>query len=160
MPSIRKAILLIEKHHPSTPTEFKKIGLHLKFVGAGAFREVCRIKDCDLVVKFPLNEAKGKKDYRAGKLHSTNEVKRIKALSAYSELRPHLPKVHYHNRKTGVLVMQYYESFDKDTFQQFVKLGNVVIKLVKRLTGVTMSDVHWGNFHKEKNKGVFIDLGY
>jgi hypothetical protein len=164
MPSIKKAITLIEEHRPKTPAEFEKIGLPLSFLGRGAFREVCKIDDCPLVVKFPLAEEGESLDYRRGKLHTTNEVKRIDKLWEHTKLRKFLPKVYYHDRDSGVLVMHYYLEYDKNDKKgdiQFEDLGKVVKVLFSRLTGVPMGDVHVGNFHKGRgNHGVFIDFGY
>ena len=102
-----KALKLIRKHEPVTPNDFKKLGLGLASIGAGVFREVAQIKGCDLVIKFPLEEKGG---YAYGIQHSISEMNRIARLSRVPELKPHLPKVFYFDRKNGIIVMQYLSS--------------------------------------------------
>lgn len=159
MPRLKHALELIETHRPKTPAEFQKIGLPLKFLGHGAFREVSKVIGCPLVVKFPLAESGVSLDYRRGKMHSTNEVRRIDKLYDFKELRPFLPKVYYHDRDSGVLVMQYYPEYKSQT-HQFEQLGKVVRVLFKMATKEKMGDVHEGNFHRKGKHGVFIDFGY
>lgn len=158
---IYRAIALIQKHRPTEPTEFKKIGLELRFLGAGVFREGYRIIGTDLCVKLPMGEGRGARlDYHAGKVHSTVEHCKIARLSKYPELRPHLPRVYYHDRKTGVLVMSYHDDFVYET-ERLEELGKVVGKLIKRLTGVVCRDIHGNNIRQRKSgQLVFTDLGY
>ena len=100
-----KALKLIRKHSPTSPEAFKKLGLRLSYLGAGVFREVARIQGCDLVVKFPLDDGAG--CYAEGIAHSLSEMKRIERLARISEMKPHLPKVFYFDRKNGIIVMNF-----------------------------------------------------
>ena len=157
---IRKAQVLriIRRNSPTTPEAFKKLGLRMKPLGAGVFRRVFRIGGCDLVVKFPLSEDSC---FAEGIQHSVSEIKRIERLSRIDELKPHLPKIFYFDRKNGIIVMQYYPELKDGDGVDF--LGKVVRKLVSRIGGVTMGDIHEGNI-RLKRKGweqlVFTDLGY
>src|ERR1700722_6019834 len=101
---VRTVISHIVKARPTSPTAFKSIGIKLRYLDEGVFREVYKISGCPLVVKFPLEDG-GIAD---GVQHSISEVNRIKRLSKIKELVPHLPKILYHDRKNGVLVMRYY----------------------------------------------------
>lgn len=154
-----QALKLIRKNSPTSPEALKKLGFRLAPLGAGLFREVFRISGCDLVVKFPLRLKDGSSDEGIG--HSVSEIKRIERLKCVPELKMHMPKVFYFNRKTGVIVMQYYPDINAEDAVDY--LGKIVRKLVSRICGVTMGDIHDGNV-KLKRKGweqlVFIDLGY
>jgi hypothetical protein len=109
-----------------------------------------------LVIKFPLNEDQ---DFDGGVQHSISEVRRIKRLSQIKELIPHLPKVHFHDRKSGVLVMDYYQPLSSDKAVEL--LGKVIRKLVSRIARVAMNDIHCDNVRKGRRGEVtFCDLGY
>ena len=154
-----KALKLIRKHEPVTPKEFRKLGLGLESIGEGIFREVAKIKGCDLVVKFPLSDGGG--CYSEGIQHSISEMNRITRLARVPELKPHLPKVFYFDRANGIIVMQYYPPLGEADAVEY--LGKIVKKLVSKMCKIAMSDIHDGNIRK-KRKGweqlVFIDLGY
>ena len=117
------------------------------------------MQGCPLVVKFPLNDDEG---FGEGRAHSTSEVNRINRLSRIQELKPHLPKVHYHDKENGVLVMSYYHKMSDDRAVEL--LGKIVQKLVSKTARVKMSDIHADNIRcqKDANVGrlVFVDLGY
>ena len=155
-----KALKLIRKHQPSNPAAFVKLGFRLNYIGAGVFREVARIAGCDLVVKFPLIP-EGDDEGPEGIAHSASEMQRIEKLARVAELKPHLPKVFYFDRKNGIIVMQFYPELKPDAAVEL--LGKIVKKLVSRVGRVAMSDIHDGNVRR-KRKGwdqlVFTDLGY
>lgn len=161
MPSIKRAIDLIQLHHPTTPEQFENIGLTLEPLANGAFRETAKVKGLPLVVKFPLSDDDDTDSYAWAKRHTTSEARKVEILSTFKELRPYLPKIYYHNRETGIMVMRYYPKFENSK-KQFEALGWLVRKLVKKLTKVEMADIHDGNFHKGRGKrgGILIDLGY
>src|SRR6185369_16437009 len=78
-----QALRLIRKHKPQNVEQFKSLKIRMRCLGHGAFREVYRILDTNLVVKFPLEEemCDGGFSARSGKIHTTNEVKKIQVLS-------------------------------------------------------------------------------
>lgn len=153
----------------------------MKCLGHGAFREVYRIVDTNLAVKFPL-EAENRDGVltpRDGKLHTTNEVKKIQVLQELvPELKAHLPRVYYHDPASGVLVCSYHEEYESyshtgedDGYHESVmvdNLGSIITKLIRHITGMKCSDLHYGNVHKKRwmRKGrqytdaVLVDLGY
>ena len=158
----RTAIRRIKKYRPTTPAEFKDAGVPLgRLVGSGVFREVVRVKGCDLVVKFPLDDG----GYRDGRMHTTVELRKLKKLAEYPWMRRYLPKVHYHDPKSGVLVMRYYPRF-KNYEDQIEGLGNLIRVLLRRITGVNISDIHCENIRNgtgpepENYLPILCDLGY
>src|SRR5580698_1931501 len=98
---VQTVLRAIIRNRPCTPEAFRKAGIKLRYIDHGVFREVYKISGCPLVVKFPLNE---EQDFEGGVQHSISEVRRINRLFRIPELKPHLPKVHYHDKKNGVLV--------------------------------------------------------
>jgi glycosyltransferase involved in cell wall biosynthesis len=156
---VQTVLRAIIKNRPRTPEEFRKAGIKLRYVDHGVFREVYKVQGCPLVVKFPLNEDQ---DFAGGVQHSVSEVGRIKRLLRIQELKPHLPKVHYHDKKNGVLVMSYYHRMTPERGVEL--LGKIVQKLVSKIARVQMSDIHTDNIRVQKDANVgrltFVDLGY
>lgn len=169
--TIRTAIRRIKQFKPTTEGGFMSAGVPLKskVLGAGVFRESFMAVDLPLVVKFPLcggDMPKSKNpDYHEGKWHTTTEVKRIERLSKFTFMRKYLPKIYYHDRKSGVLVMHWYDEFNDD-FIRYCSLGNMAADLMYRLTGVKTIDIHGGNtrtsnrLEDEKGRTILIDIGY
>jgi hypothetical protein len=126
----------------------------LRYLDAGVFREVYKISGCPLVVKFPLSD--GLAD---GIQHSISEANRINRLSKIKELVPHLPKILYHDRQNGILVMPYYKSLEGSHAVE--QLGKIIKKLVSRIARVAMNDIHSDNIRRGSKGGVvFSDCGY
>jgi len=169
--TVRTAIRRIKKFKPTTPEEFYCAGVPLdnKTADAGVFREAVKACNLPLCVKFPLLAGKmtknGNDDYHEGRWHTTTEVKRIERFSKFPFMRKYLPKIYYHDRKSGVLVMRWYDKFE-DEFVGYCSLGNMVADLMYRLTGVKTLDIHGGNTRTsnprkgEKGHTVLIDMGY
>lgn len=162
-----QALRLIRKFEPTTPEDFRDIGLPVTFIGNGVFREVCKIDGQRLIVKFPIADDPEGEDFTSGIKHSRDEMKRIEKLSAFKELRPHLPKVRYYDKENGVIVMDWYEKFVSDD-DRVSALGILIRKLLQKLTRVNCSDVHPGNVlckaydptTGKRGDAVLIDLGY
>ena len=152
---VQTVLRAIVKNRPSTPKEFRKAGIKLRYLGNGVFREVYKIQGCPLVVKFPLNE---EQDFAGGVAHSVSEVRRIKRLLRIQELKPHLPKVRYHDKESGVLVMTYYHRMSDNRAVEL--LGKIVQKLVSKIARVQMTDIHADNVRSAAGRLVFTDLGY
>lgn len=143
----KEALRRLRIWKPVTKTDFKEAGLRLDYLGAGCFRETYTICGTSLVVKLPIE------DY--GKRHTNQEVKRIKKLSRYRDLKPYMPKVLYHDKKHGIVVMPYYFEEETDGFRI------LAMRLLKRLTGVSLKD-SGGNNTLVNGHGhmIFVDLGY
>jgi hypothetical protein len=167
--TIRTAIRRIKQFKPTTEGGFMSAGVPLKrtALGVGVFRESFKAVDLPLVVKFPLCDGPLSKnpDYHESKWHTTTEVKRIARLSKFPFMRKYLPKIYYHDRKSGVLVMHWYDGFNDD-FTRYCSLGNMTADLMYRLTGVKTIDIHGGNTRTsnprkgEKGRTILIDIGY
>jgi len=154
---IRTVIAQIIRNRPTSPQAFRDAGIKLRYLDEGVFRQVFKISGCPLVVKFPLEG-----EIADGVQHSASEVNRVKRLSKIKELVPHLPKIHYHDRKNGVLIMQFYPRPRNDA-ETVEMLGKVIKKLVSRIARVQMSDIHADNVRKRRGdwtSAVFTDLGY
>ena len=154
---IRTVIARIIRNRPTSPQAFRDSGIKLRYLDEGVFRQVFKISGCPLVVKFPLEG-----EIADGVQHSASEVNRVKRLSKIKELVPHLPKIHYHDRKNGVLIMQFYPRPRNDA-ETVEMLGKVIKKLVSRIARVQMSDTHADNVRKRRGdwtSAVFTDLGY
>lgn len=156
---VRTVLRAIIKTHPRTPEDFRKAGIKLRYLDHGVFREVYKIQGCPLVVKFPLNE---EQDFADGVQHSMSEIRRIKRLFRIQELKPHLPKIHYFDKESGVLVMSYYHRVTPERGVEL--LGKIVQKLVSKIARVQMTDIHADNIRVQKDANVgrltFVDLGY
>jgi hypothetical protein len=157
-----QALRLIRQHKPVTPAQWKALRLKFRFIGAGVFREVCRIVGTDLVVKSPLSEGRGAKlDYSQGIQHSKSEMNRLARLAKIDVLKPYLPTVHYYDAKYGIIVMKFYPAIPAN--KKVELLGRVIKSLVSKLAGVTMSDIHDDNIRQKRSDWqvpVFTDLGY
>jgi hypothetical protein len=132
----------------------------LKEIGEGVFRKTYRISGTSLVVKFPLRDSE--RDAREGRQHSAAEVRRIKKLSGVPVIKGYLPKVYYHDKSSGVVVMSFHPKFN-DRDDQIESLGTLITHLIRRFTGVTVSDIHCDNVNMRthrKKAAVLIDLGY
>jgi hypothetical protein len=157
---VRTVLARITKNRPSTPSEFRDAGIKLRYIDMGVFRQVYKISGCPLVVKFPLGDGSG--SVSDGIQHSISEVGRIKRLIGIKELTPHLPKIHYFDRKNGVLVMQFYPR-PKDDEETVELLGKIIKKLVSRIARVQMSDIHADNVRLKRQNlrsAIFTDLGF
>lgn len=153
------AIRKIRTHKPTSPKAFKAIGLTLRWIESGVFRETCRIINCDLVVKFPLIE---KKTAVEGRRHTRTEIARIGRLAKHRWMRPYLPTIYWHDKQSGTLVMSYHPPFT-DHEDQVDALGKFVQLLLRKSTGVRSTDLHSENIHKKRenwNIVTLIDLGY
>ncbi len=163
--NIRTAVRRIKTFKPETPEEFADAGVPVlddkNFVYAGVFREVYRIVGVPLVVKFPLGDSR--KETGEGRRHTNAEVNRIKRLSAFPVMRKYLPKVYYHDKASGIVVMRYYAELD-EKWTDDTMVNKFIQDLVKDITGIQLSDVHDGNIRSSNGKPtgrpVMIDCGY
>lgn len=155
-----RATRLIRVHSPTTKEAFAKIGLPLRYLNAGVFRKVYGIRGVDLVVKIPIIGVESKDAIQSAIRHSAQEVSRVKRLYAVKELRPHLPKIYHYDKKSGVIVMRRYEKVSSVDHAE--GLGMIITKLVRRICGVKLDDIHSNNIKRKKPDSpdvVFVDLG-
>jgi len=155
----RRALRIIRKVQPKVVIQLEATGLKLREIkirtrkgmkGNGAFRRAYEIVGTGLVVKFP------RPDYADNAGHTRDEVKKIRALSQYRSLRPHMPPVYYYNGRDGVMVTDYYPFVCTDR-EKNVILSDVIFEL----TGIPLDDVMGDNVRmKETGNPVFVDCGY
>lgn len=157
----KTALARIRKYKPKSWKEFQSIGLPLnkKRLGEGAFRLVYKFVDLPLVVKFPITQDCG--STRSSKYHTTMEVKKVKKLSRFKWLKWLMPKIYYHDRKTGVMVMQCYEPYTKELDWG---IAWVLGEALTRATKTAIGDIQASNFGVEHDrfgnkKLKLIDLG-
>lgn len=149
----------IRQSSPVTPAQWRALGVKFDVIGHGVFREVCRIKGTDLVVKSPL--AEGNLDYSEGIAHARSEMNRLSRLERIDVLKPYLPRVFWYDSKHGQIVMRYYEPLQKEDRVQ--SLGRLVKDLVRHHYGILLGDIHEDNLRKKRKNTinpVFVDLGY
>ena len=162
--TLRQIVNLIKKHKPTEPEAFAAIGVTLekKALGAGIFRECVRVKGYPLAVKFPLHDEveDGLPSAQEGIDHSRDEVKKITGLQT-SWLKKFLPKIYYHDKKHGIVVVHWYKDFGTER-DKFRALGKLVSYAVNRSTGAKITDIHEENIRQGKTRHdvILIDLGY
>ena len=151
---IRTVLKRLNKYKPVTEDDFKDAGIPLtECLGAGSFRCVSRIADTNLSVKIPHNVY--------GKRHTNLEVKRIKRLRRYKELRPYLPKIYYHDKKHGIVVMPVYGEAECENFKYKYGCEALITTLIKRTTGITIKDIDECNCGINGNGHlIVVDLGF
>ena len=79
-------------------------------------------------------------------------------------MQRYVPKVHFYDPKTQLLVMDYVPPTKKSTFMtvddQISEAKNILIsRLIKRLTGIGMDDMNDGNINVTNLEIKFVDLG-
>jgi hypothetical protein len=152
------ALKKIRAAKPRTHKDFKDLGLPLRWVGTGAFRECCEILNCDLVVKFPL----ARKKYASGRRHTAMEMARLKRLRQHRVMHPNLPEVFYYDKKHGIIVMRKYPKYE--SFEdQADAMGQMIQRLIYAVTKVRCQDIHTENVRKRRmnhDQSTLIDLGY
>lgn len=159
--TVKTAILRIKKRKPKTVNDFKKIGLPLnkRPIGWGAFREVWKIKGLPLVVKFTIPSSNGV--CRDGIWHSVTEVRKVRQLRKFLWIREYLPKIYYHDSKSGQTVMHFYEPFKEKELSY--RITYLLEEAIKQATGVNLGDIQSSNFGIEVKDGrkqlKIIDLG-
>lgn len=157
MPTVQTVVRRMNKYHPKTAREFRKMcKIPLKLVGSGSYREAYRVGDLPIVVKFLLDC-----DDCSSIEHARIEYKMYKRIlqskRKYRLIKQFMPKIHLFDSKTGVSVMKTYRlvKYEKDSKH------NELDYLVQRATGKEYCDVNnSGNLGKdEKGRLKFLDLG-
>jgi hypothetical protein len=134
--------------------------MKLRFLGKGLFREGFKVVNSDVVVKFPLEFSMNDDDPTEGRIHSKQEIRRLKRLKKEGTLKRYLPEIFYYNTKTGVIAMRYYEEFDNFE-EQADAMGQMMGTLIPRVTRVRCDDIHTENIRRGPNdRAILIDLGY
>lgn len=150
---ISRVVRRIRALKPKTIRELRAAGIAARLLGTGAFRNGYKIRNCDLVVKFPLSEF--------GVTHSAHEMGRLRRLRRIKVLDRFLPEVYYYDKKSGVIVMKHYAAF-RDFEEQADAMGNMIEKLIFRIARVKCTDIHTENIRQGRYpnaRAVLVDLG-
>jgi hypothetical protein len=163
----QEALRRIKRHRPTSLNDFKALSLLGKYVGSGVFRETFRVKGTNLIVKFPLNEARSERKpvYKSGIAHTRTEMRRFYKLRRVKALRSHLPKIWYFDPRHGIVVMTHYAKFGGYGGRNKIELlGQVINKLMRQYAHTPMNDIHGDNTRmaggKFNKRIVFVDLGF
>lgn len=167
MQTAGRVLRKVRKNHPAGPEDFKKLGIRIRPLGVGAFRSVYRVNGVNLVVKFPRPGT----DFIINKIHTRTELARIKKFRRFGWMRKYLPKVYYHNSKTGVSIIEFYDDskqmmtrgiWGNSQQQRMQAMCNMAQDLIHRLTGTRMTDITDENVRVDQKKRVvkLIDLAY
>lgn len=153
--AVRKILRLIKARRPKNASEFNKCGIPIRRVSEdqGIFRAVYKVTNCDLIIKFPKGPS--------GKLHTRDEVTRLKKLRKFGFMKPHLPTIHYYDPDNSVLVVDYCPKFTTHE-KEADAMGAFIQKLIKAATRVSIADIHSENVHKhvKRDDAIIIDAGY
>lgn len=151
-----RALRLIKKHRPTSLAGARELGLRLVHLGSGVFRNVYRIKNTDLVIKFIVEYG--------DEYHARAEIRNYEKLKTSRALRACLPKLFYFDEKSGTSVWEFYpERINQEALRG--RLCALVGKLASELTGANFTDVHTDNIRAISSvtscypRLKFIDLG-
>lgn len=156
----KDVIRVVSSRNITSPVEALNAGLPLKLLGTGAYRKVFEVVGAGLVIKFPnpsylqLSECI---------LHSVKEYKAITKVmtsksNKYAHIKKHMPRVHYCNTTTGVLIVRKYELLAS---AKVAVRGALSLKLRNALNGKTLDVNNCGNVGID-GRGTLkvIDAGY
>lgn len=153
----QEVISFFKKNRPTF--EQIKANFLLKKVGDGLFRNVYAIDD--LVVKVP-KKSNLKTDHTSNLYHARAEVRqinRIRKMKKYKLLRSFLPEIYYFDKKSGILLMPYYQKPTKKDAEVAAEIFSRLAREVGRHSG---GDIHDQNvmYDLENETYVIVDLGY
>lgn len=139
--SIATVVKRLTEHRPKTETDLTKLGIRLKYLGNGAFRDVYKVKDIPLVIKFPLCEcSKGYTECTGdcgGPDHSRLEYgvyQKIMENRKYRAIRGFMPKVYYFDDKTGIIAVHYYKEMADTVYNH--KLCDLIEQFLRQTLSI------------------------
>jgi hypothetical protein len=123
-----RIIRFFQIYKPRTKEEIKKLGIKLTLLNFGAFREVFTVKGTNLVVKIPrvttLGSPQSNIDHAKQEIDAYRRVFKRKSLKA---LRPFMPKFHYMDYRSGIVVVEKYKS------ARYSKISNIAINIISKV---------------------------
>lgn len=157
--TLGKIVARISRRQPMGVIELlDECHLPLKFLGGGAYRKVYEIVGSGFVVKVP--HSKGDIP------HATTEFlcwrKIIRSKRKYAALHPYMPVFRYHNKVSGITVMDMYETdFDYNTHEPEMTYINNLTQDVMKNYDNDLEPEKWDNYGLDaKGELKIIDLGY
>lgn len=158
---ISRVIDILARPNVKTATDALNAGLPLSLLGSGAYRRVYDIPGTKLVVKFPNFE------YLTAEECIKHSVKEYEAVTkvmvsrskAYAPIKKHMPKIHFCNPLTGVLVVNKYKLLGADKGEAR-RLLSLKIKTASNVSGIL--DIQNGGNVGVDGRGTLkvIDAGY
>lgn len=158
-------ISLFKKYKPKAlkTIQGKRMGLSLREIGSGVFREVYEIKGTKLVVKIPRG--------KAGIKHSQDEYKAQQAIlkdKKYEILHKYMPEILYYDAVKGIIVMPQYTIIDNcgyrsKQYKMAQSLAFLMFDLLKVVwhNNKGSMDMHEGNIGlNEDGEPILLDMGY
>ena len=171
--TIKKVIRLFKKHTPKTVKEVKKLGLKVKKIGDGAYREVYQIEGLEIVAKFKTTKARtiyNQKERDAeyeNSEHMLDEIatyNRINKHDKYKKFRKYVSKIYWYDTTNCVILEKKYTHLTSKTIKRsFEWMIDDIEKLAEKLFPNSALDLHWANYgidtFRGKQRLVVIDLG-
>jgi tRNA A-37 threonylcarbamoyl transferase component Bud32 len=152
---IKDIIKILKEHQPTTAAEAKKAGIPLRWVDEGAYRKVYRVTGAPYVIKFPVKAADARE-------HAHAEAEKVKALAHFPAVKTLLPKIYFHDEKTGVIVMKWYRPSKEPLSEQLDSALGTISELISALTKYehTLGDMYTGNAMFTSEGLTLLDLGF
>jgi hypothetical protein len=118
----KEVIALFEKHNPSSYEEAVKLGIRLKCIGVGVYREVYSVPRLNIAIKFPrTSDEYDESWYECNVSHAILEAEAIELINSVDEkLAKHVPDIYYFNEDTGVLIVKKYKQTHAYRHYKFV----------------------------------------
>jgi hypothetical protein len=149
--SLQKFIKVIKKYQPKNIDEMRDLKHYLssdtsfRFVGEGAFRNVYKVRNQPVVVKFSCGES--------SLSHTLQELKAFLRMKKSSILRKHVPKIYYADKNTGLIVMRHYSKISR-SFRDYGEDLNL------RRVFEEPDDLSYKNIAKDgRGTVIFLDAG-
>ena len=153
---IKRIVQRIRALKPRTVEEARAAGFKMRKLGEGMYRRVYKVKNYDIVFKFPGATAETK---TGGRKHAAQEMNRLKRLRRCEALHRFLPEIYYYDKDSGVIAMKYYPPF-ADFEEEADAMGRMIGTLIQKLTRVRCNDIHTENVRQNREDTVIIDLGF
>jgi len=109
--SISAVVALLEQHRPRTAGQAEGLGIRMRLLRRGCFRETFLVKGLPVVLKFPFMRKDGYKGALMDVWHGRREIaayQRIETDPLCKPLRRYMPRLYYSDYQTGVVAMHRY----------------------------------------------------
>jgi len=118
----KELISLFEKHNPANYEETVDLGIRLKCIGVGVYREVYSVPRLNIAIKFPrMSDEYDESWYGCNVSHAILEMEAIELINSIDrKLAKHVPEVYYFDEGTGVLITKKYKQTHAYKHYKFV----------------------------------------
>jgi hypothetical protein len=158
---VEEIVHYFNKNEPEMIDDVRNLGFKLKHLGSGLFRDAYLLKGHELIVKVPQDD--GYCGWNMNFLHTKKEIANIKRIKRNKKYRPlwrYLPRIHYYNKESGLVLMERY--YEIKNWKLADQITTMLSNLVDDLLGSDSdNDIHSQNvFITQDESPVLIDLGY